>query len=64
MELKSLAWDMTHEHLTPDANGLITLPDAPGLGMTPNLEAARRYLLDVEIAVGGRTLYRTPELVG
>ena len=63
VELKSLAWEMTHEHIAPDANGLITLPDAPGLGMTPDLEAAKRYLLDVEIAVGGKTLYRTPELV-
>ncbi len=32
--------------------------------MTPDLEAARRYLVDVEIAVGGKLLYRTPELVG
>jgi L-alanine-DL-glutamate epimerase-like enolase superfamily enzyme len=63
VELKSLAWEMTREHITPDANGLITLPEAPGLGMTPDLEAAQRYLLDVEIAVGGKTLYHTPELV-
>jgi L-alanine-DL-glutamate epimerase-like enolase superfamily enzyme len=64
VELKSLAWEMTREHITPDANGLISLPEAPGLGMTPDLEAAKRYLLDVEIAVGGNVLYRTPELVG
>jgi L-alanine-DL-glutamate epimerase-like enolase superfamily enzyme len=64
VELKSLAWDITHEHVAPDANGLINVPDAPGLGMTPNLEAAKPYLLDVEIAVGGKVLYRTPELVG
>jgi L-alanine-DL-glutamate epimerase-like enolase superfamily enzyme len=62
VELKSLAWEMTRNHIIPDVNGLITLPEAPGLGMTPDLEAARRYLLDVEIAVGGKTLYRTPEL--
>jgi L-alanine-DL-glutamate epimerase-like enolase superfamily enzyme len=64
VELKSLAWDLTREHITPDADGLINLPDAPGLGMTLDLEAARRYLLDVEIAVGGTVLYRTPDLVG
>src|SRR3954447_7261596 len=63
VELKSLAWAMTRDHIIPDANGLITLPEAPGLGMTPDLEAAKRYLLDVEIAVGGKMLYRTPELV-
>ncbi len=64
VELKSLAWDLTVEHITPDADGLVNVPDAPGLGMTPNLEAVKRYLLDVEIAVGGKVLYRTPELVG
>jgi L-alanine-DL-glutamate epimerase-like enolase superfamily enzyme len=64
VELKSLAWDLTHEHITPDVEGFINLPDSPGLGMTIDFEAARRYLLDVEIAVGGKTLYRTPELAG
>jgi L-alanine-DL-glutamate epimerase-like enolase superfamily enzyme len=64
VELKSLAWDLTHEHITPDDEGLIRLPDTPGLGMTIDFEAANRYLLDVEIAVGGAALYRTPPLVG
>lgn len=62
VELKSLAWDMTQEHILPDANGQINLPEAPGLGLLPDLEAAQPYLLDVEIAVGGKVLYRTPEL--
>ena len=64
VELKSLAWDLTHEHITPDAEGSIRLPDAPGLGVTIDFESARRYLLDVEIAVAGKVLYRTPELAG
>jgi L-alanine-DL-glutamate epimerase-like enolase superfamily enzyme len=54
---------MTRDHIIPDAHGLLTLPEAPGLGMTPDLEAARRYLVEVEIAVNGKILYRTPELV-
>ncbi|HEU0114288.1 MAG TPA: mandelate racemase/muconate lactonizing enzyme family protein [Thermomicrobiales bacterium] len=62
VELKSLAWEITREHLLPDDDGRIRPPAAPGLGLTPDLAAARRYLLDVEIAVGGRTLYRTPAL--
>ncbi|MFT4037650.1 MAG: mandelate racemase/muconate lactonizing enzyme family protein [Thermomicrobiales bacterium] len=62
VELKSLAWDMTNEHIVPDANGQITIPEGPGLGLTPDLEAAKPYLQDVEIAVGGKVLYRTPEL--
>ncbi|MGH2614263.1 MAG: mandelate racemase/muconate lactonizing enzyme family protein [Thermomicrobiales bacterium] len=63
VELKSLTWDLTREHMTSDGDGLINLPDAPGLGMTLDLEAAKRYLLDVEIAVAGNVLYRTPDLV-
>lgn len=62
MELKSLAHEITHEHIERDADGLVRPPDAPGLGMTPNVEAAQKYLLDVEISIGGKTLYRTPEL--
>lgn len=62
VELKSLAWDMTKDHILPDAKGQVNVPDAPGLGLTPDLEAAKPYLLDVEIAVGGKVLYRTPEL--
>ena len=62
VELKSLAWDMTQDHILPDANGQVNVPDAPGLGLTPDLEAAKPYLVDVEIAVGGKVLYRTPDL--
>ena len=38
-------------------------PDAPGLGIEINPEGVRKYLLDVEIKVSGRTLYVTPELI-
>ncbi len=62
VELKPLAWEITREHILPDVDGRVRPPDAPGLGLTPDLAAARRYLLDVEIAVGGQTLYRTPAL--
>jgi hypothetical protein len=30
--------------------------------MTPDLAAVARYLVDVEIKVAGRVLYRTPSL--
>ena len=59
---KSVAWDMTETHLTPDASGEITLPAAPGLGISMNPAGMRPYLVDVEIAVNGRTLYRSPAL--
>jgi L-alanine-DL-glutamate epimerase-like enolase superfamily enzyme len=60
--LKSLALDVTANHLERDAEGLIRVPDAPGLGMRLDLDAARQYLVETEIRVGGRVLYRTPEL--
>jgi L-alanine-DL-glutamate epimerase-like enolase superfamily enzyme len=62
LEPKSLAWDATTGHLLPSPDGLLRLPDGPGLGVDPDLAALRPYLLDVDIRVGGRTLYRTPEL--
>lgn len=64
VEPKPLALEVTREHLSPGEDGLIRLPEAPGLGVTPDLEAAGRYLLDVEIKVGGELLYRTPDLGG
>mgnify|MGYP001258139061 FL=1 len=62
VEPRQLALDITKEHILPDADGLIHLPDAPGLGMTPNIAALQQYLVDVEIRVGGRVLYQTPPL--
>ncbi|MBZ0298565.1 MAG: mandelate racemase/muconate lactonizing enzyme family protein, partial [Anaerolineae bacterium] len=62
VELKSLGWDLTQEHLLPDANGQIHLPDVPGLGLTPDLAALPPYLVDVHIEVNGAVLYQTPAL--
>jgi L-alanine-DL-glutamate epimerase-like enolase superfamily enzyme len=62
VEPKSLALDITKNHIERDANGQVALPDAPGLGMTIDIEAAKRYLVPTEIRVNGRTLYETPEL--
>lgn len=61
-ELKPLAVAMTKSHLTPDASGSIAAPDAPGLGIEPDLDVMAAYLVDTEIRVGGKTLYRTPAL--
>jgi L-alanine-DL-glutamate epimerase-like enolase superfamily enzyme len=61
-ELKSLARAMTKNHITPDENGLLHVPDAPGLGIEPDLQGIAPYLVDVQIQVRGETLYRTPPL--
>jgi L-alanine-DL-glutamate epimerase-like enolase superfamily enzyme len=62
IDLKPLAAELTQEHLVPDSHGQIRLPDAPGLGIEPDLAAIRRYTVDVEIRVDGRVLYRTPSI--
>jgi len=59
---RPLATEITVEHLERDEEGLIHVPERPGLGMTIDIDAARRYLVDVEIRVGPEMLYRTPEL--
>jgi L-alanine-DL-glutamate epimerase-like enolase superfamily enzyme len=58
---KPVARDLSDTHLLPDANDEIVLPDAPGLGVSAKPEGMRPYLVDVEIRVAGRTLYRTPD---
>ncbi len=62
VEPKQLALDITSEHLLPDANGQINVPERPGLGLEPNLAALPKYLVDTEIKVNGQILYRTPTL--
>ncbi len=59
---KSVAWDLSANHLLPNESGELVIPDAPGLGITVDVEAIRPYLVDAEIRVGGKTLYRTPTL--
>ncbi len=58
--LKALAIDLTVNHLTPDAAGEITAPDAPGLGITINAQAVQQYRVEVDIRVNGKTLYLSP----
>jgi L-alanine-DL-glutamate epimerase-like enolase superfamily enzyme len=41
-------------------DGYVAVPEAPGLGIHPDPAAIKKYLLDTEIRVGGKVLYRTP----
>jgi L-alanine-DL-glutamate epimerase-like enolase superfamily enzyme len=45
-----------------EGGGHIFVPEAPGHGMEPDLPALRKYLVDVEITVGGEVIYKTPTL--
>ncbi|MFC0678785.1 mandelate racemase/muconate lactonizing enzyme family protein [Lysobacter korlensis] len=60
---KQLATDITRTRLLPDANGEIHVPDAPGLGMSVDLEALEPYLHDVSITIDGRELYASPNRI-
>jgi L-alanine-DL-glutamate epimerase-like enolase superfamily enzyme len=57
-----MAWDVCANHLTPDANGEVHVPDTPGLGINVDIAGMKKYLVDAEISVKGRVLYRTPSL--
>ncbi len=59
---RSLALDLTANHILPDADGKIHLPEAPGLGITIDLAGAASYLVSVEIDVGGHRTYSTPSI--
>jgi L-alanine-DL-glutamate epimerase-like enolase superfamily enzyme len=61
-ELKPMAYEMSCQHVAPDADGLLRLPEAPGLGIEPNMDGVRKYLVDVEMRAKGRLLYRTPAI--
>jgi L-alanine-DL-glutamate epimerase-like enolase superfamily enzyme len=54
---KPLGRDLTSNHLERDSEGYLTVPDSPGLGININSEAARSYLVDVEIRVKGKSLF-------
>ena len=62
VELKSLAVDITENHLERNADGYIQIPDAPGLGMIVNCAGLAKYLVNVEIRVNRDVLYQTPAL--
>ncbi len=60
LEPSSLAEDLTERKFVPDGEGQIHLPEEPGLGLEPDVAAIRKYLVETEIRVGGRVVYRTP----
>ncbi|HOV36803.1 MAG TPA: mandelate racemase/muconate lactonizing enzyme family protein [Dysgonamonadaceae bacterium] len=61
-ELKSLALDISKEKIRPDDKGYIHVPEQPGLGITVDAQALKKYMVDVEIKVNGKQIYYTPDL--
>ena len=62
MAPKALAREIASTPILPDREGLIHVPDAPGLGVAVDTKAIAKYLVEAEIVVAGRTLYKTPKL--
>ncbi|HEV2471816.1 MAG TPA: enolase C-terminal domain-like protein, partial [Chthonomonadales bacterium] len=62
VELKPLARDLAGQRIEPDSNGLIYAPDRPGLGISPDLNTLRKYLVSVRMELAGRILYETPPI--
>jgi L-alanine-DL-glutamate epimerase-like enolase superfamily enzyme len=59
-QLQPMAYNLTREHLNPNPDGEICLPEQPGLGVMPDMDVVKKYLVDVQIVVNGQTLYQTP----
>lgn len=55
-----LARDFTVQRLAPDADGRVAAPDRPGLGLEPDWTALKKYLVEVEIKVAGRSVFSSP----
>jgi L-alanine-DL-glutamate epimerase-like enolase superfamily enzyme len=55
--LSRLAAELTSSRISPNANGEIEVPDAPGLGVKINPETLRTYAVDVEIKAKGKTIF-------
>jgi L-alanine-DL-glutamate epimerase-like enolase superfamily enzyme len=62
MEPKLLCQELTTNRIELDKNGMISAPDKPGTGMDINLDAVKKYLVQTQIQVGGKTLYSTPSV--
>jgi len=56
---KALALEFTRNHILLDENAEIAAPDAPGLGIEIDPAGVRKYLIDVEIKVSGKLLFRS-----
>jgi L-alanine-DL-glutamate epimerase-like enolase superfamily enzyme len=54
-----LGRDFTQTKIAHDKNGLIRLPEGPGLGIELDLETLRGYALDVEIKVSGKEVFKS-----
>ena len=57
MQLKSLAWDITKNHILMNNDGLINIPSDIGHGMIINEDALKKYKVDVEIRINNEKVF-------
>lgn len=57
MQLKSLAWDLTKNHILMSEDGYINLPSDIGHGIVINEEALTQYKVDVEIKINEKRFF-------
>ncbi len=62
VEPKPLASELAGNPFPLDSDGMISISDAPGLGVEVDVAALQKYLVPVEIRVGGKLIYETPKL--
>jgi L-alanine-DL-glutamate epimerase-like enolase superfamily enzyme len=58
-EPSALTQEFCVTKLPPDADGLIHLLETPGLGIEPDTNALAKYLVPLEITVGGKSTFRS-----
>jgi len=62
VDSKALARELAGNPFPLDREGTIALTEAPGLGVEVDVAALQKYLVPVEIRVGGKVIYETPSL--
>ena len=60
---KALAREIAATPLNRDADGNITIPDRPGLGIEVDAAAIAKYLVDLRIEVNGEAVFSSPRLL-
>ena len=56
-QLKSLAWDLTENHITMNDDGYIDIPSGVGHSMKINQKALEDYKVDVEIYINNEKIF-------
>ncbi len=57
-----LSENLVVKPLLPGPDGLVRVPEAPGLGVEVSAETVRRFSQELEIRYRGKVIYRTPKL--